>query len=750
LLKNIYKGFFSSLIIFLLLFSSALQIYAQGTGTVRGIVSDSTNGEALAFGNIFIQELNIGATTDPRGFFMITSVPANRNYTLLVSYVGYETKKIPITILPDKITHLTINLMPVSIEMQTVEKVGDRVTGENSTDVGLTRIAVRDLESLPKGIETDLFRSLQQVPGVTKVGDISANYFVRGGGTNQNLILINKAPIYYPFHAFGIFSAVDPELINSMEFFKGGFTSEYQSRLSSVLNLVTKDGNKYKNGLKVSLSMLTAKALVEGPIENGSFIITGRISHSSRALKKFLKRDAPIRFYDFSAKATILSTEFMEGAKWTLHMFQSGDELSNNDLSQPDFIWRNRILGIDLFQITNNPLYYQVSFYWSNFKGVVYPNLSNTTHKLNNLNDFTFLADFNYVYASKDELVTGFKIMEVHNTLLIENTRGLARNLGEKGSNWSLYLKYKLMRFDNFGADFGSRFNLTRLARGTSGRYYIEPRVSLNYKLSKKIALKGAWGIYHQELTTLSDENDVITMFEPWLITPRYLDAASATHYVLGIDAEVSEEFSFEIESYYKDIINLPTLNEKKFFNSDPDLVSSSAESYGCEFLVRYYKEPVNITCSYAIGWAYKELDGWIYYPKYDSRHTTNISIDYNLGHGWRASIVWNYGSGAPYTQIAGYSEKIDPSSRYGGLYLFNGFSPYTMLSDKNLGRLPDYHKLDINFSKKFEIGSYKFKVDLSILNVYDRKNIFYFERDTGKRVNMLPFLPSATIEMEL
>ena len=749
MLKQLFVLFVPLLFISPVFFSTA-QIHAQQTGTVRGIVSDSTNGEALAFGNVYVKELNIGATTDARGYFLITSIPANKEYSLIVSYVGFETKVIPISIQPGKILHLPIQLVPVSIEMQTVEKVADKISGENAPDAGLTRITVRDLETLPKGIETDLFRSLQYLPGVSKVGDISAQYYVRGGGTNQNLILINKAPIYYPFHAFGIFSAVDPEIINSMEFYKGGFTAEYSGRLSSVLNLVTKDGNKFNYGAKASISLLTAKALAEGPLMGGSFIVSGRTSHSTQALKKFLKRDAPVSFYDFSAKASFLSTDFMEGAKWTFHLFQSGDQLSNNNPQEADFIWKNRVLGIDLFQITNNPLYYQVSFIWSRFYGEVLPNLSSTTHKLNDISDFTFQADFNYVYGSKDELVTGFKIMEVHNKLLFENTRGQAKDLGEKGSNWSVYGKYKLQRFDNFAIDIGSRFNLTQLTKGSSGKYYFEPRISLSYKLASRYTLKGAWGIYHQELTTLSDENDLISLFEPWMIIPKYLQAASATHYVIGLVGQVTDEFNFEIEGYYKDLNSLPTLNEQKFFDTDPDLVNSTAEAYGWEFMVKYVNDPISINCSYTLSWAYKDVNGWLYYPKYDSRHSGSVTIEYNFGSGWRASAVWNYSSGLPYTQIAGYFEKMNLDGRANELILFNGYNPYTLLADKNIGRLPDYHKLDLNLSKKFELGSCKFKIDMSILNVYDRQNIFYLERETGKRVNMLPFLPSITIEMEI
>lgn len=734
----------------LFLFFNQPSLEAQQRGALRGQITNSTNGEALPFGNVLIKELNIGASTDPRGYFLIPSVPANVEYTLIVSYVGYEAKQIQVTIIPDKITHLDIGMVPVSIELSTVEKIGDKVAEENATDIGLTRIAVRDLEYLPKGVETDLFRSLQYLPGVNKIGDISANYYVRGGGTNQNLILLNKAPVYYPFHAFGVLSSIDPDIINSMEFYKGGFTSEYHSRLSSVLNLDTKDGNKYGYGGKASISMLSAKALIEGPIPQGSFILSGRLSHSNQVMKKFIKKSAPVDFYDFYFKANYMDDDFMEGAKWTIYAFQSNDKLANNDISQADFMWKNRILGINLFQITDNPLFYEISFWYSRFLGEVFPNMSKLTYKKNELRDYSVQMDFNYMYDNKDELVAGLKIMEAHSTLLIENTRGAISDLGAYGTNFSAYIKYKFMRWENFGADVGSRFNLTRLAQGTAGKYFVEPRVALTYSFSPLIKIKGAWGMYHQELTTLTDENELITLFEPWLITPSYIDPANAIHYVAGIYFNFDADISFEIECYYKDITHLPTLNEQKFFDDDPDLVSAKGESYGSEFLFRYTKDPVSVVGSYALGWAYKEVDGWLYYPKYDTRHNATISFEYNFGIGWRASASWSFSSGAPFTQIEGYYDKIQNTGRTNPFGLFGGYNPYTILSDKNMGRLPDYHRLDLNLSKAFEWGGKKFKVDVSILNVYDRANIFYFDRETGDRVNMLPFLPSVTIAMEL
>ena len=151
---------------------------AQQFGKLRGVVTDSTNGEALAYCNVFVQDLNTGASTNERGLFIINSLPANKSYTIVSSYGGYETKILSVEILPDRITDIDIVLKPLSIELQTIEKVGEKIIEKNSTDIGLEKISIRQIENLPKSVETDVMRSLQNLPGVSSTGDISAKYYV--------------------------------------------------------------------------------------------------------------------------------------------------------------------------------------------------------------------------------------------------------------------------------------------------------------------------------------------------------------------------------------------------------------------------------------------------------------------------------------------------------------------------------------------------------------------------------------------
>lgn len=735
---------------FLFISFSGSAVFAQEFGNVRGVVIDSTNGEVLAFSSVYIPELKRGMTTDARGIFLFTGVPANRRLSILTSYVGFFTKKQFFIVAPNKMTQLRVQLAPSTINIKEVEVEGERVKRENATDIGLQKISARQLEALPKSVETDVLRSLQYVPGVQITGDASARYYVRGGTNNQNLILLNDAPIYNPYHALGIFSSVDPEMINSMEFHKGAYPTEFSGRLSSVLKIVTKDGNRNRMSGKASLSFLSAKALFEGPFPGGSFIVTGRKSTSTEILKKFLNdKNYPIDFYDLSFKVNYADPKVIKDAKFTLHGFLSGDNLMNNNPLKQDFKWQNTIIGINYFQLSDSPLFYDVSFNYSHFYGEVFPNATPTKASRNEVHDASAKVDIKYVYDNKDELNVGFKIQEIRTSLMLTNANGFVSDLGSKGTEISIYLKYMFLQMGAFGADFGSRLNLTRLAGGGFAGFF-EPRARFTLRIMPEIALKGAWGIYQQELTTISDENEVISLYEPWIITPKYLEPARSVHYSGGIETEFVKDFVFNIDGYYKFSNNIAIVNDKKIFADDKDLVAGKSESYGFEFLFKANQPDFNLNASYTLSWAFNEVNGIKYAPRYDSRHNFNIALDYNLGAGWKASVAWVYNSGHPFTQIRGYYDKLNADAIFGGGLIFQDYLPYILLGDRNVARLPDYHRLDLTVSKQIDLSFMKLYIDLSVINAYDRKNIFYFDRKTGERVNMLPVLPTATIKAEI
>jgi hypothetical protein len=731
---------------------SAFSIKAQNPnkGILRGFVADSLSGEVLPFANVYIQEFNRGASTDHRGFFVMASLPHNKLATVTISYVGYISKIVKLRLDEFRVTDLKVELTPVSIELRTIEKIGERVAKENATDLSLQKITLRDLESLPKGVELDIFRSIQSLPGVQSAGDVSARYYVRGSSSNQNLVLLDNTVIYNPYHALGIFSSIDPEMINSLEFYKGGFPAEYAHRLSSVLRVVTKDGNRNKYGGKATLSLLTAKGLFEGPIPGGSFILSGRKNYSDVILKKFRNNNSiPADFYDLFFKINLADPSIAEDAKFTISAFSSRDKIMNENIRREDFEWGNSSFSFNYFQVSDSPLFYQVEVSSSNFDGRRIPNQTNAKGVENKISDLTMRMDFNYIYDTKDEFAGGFKIVELHSKLILENFRGQFTENINHGVNISTYLKYKLLRWSWLGADIGSRLNATRLAGGGPA-YFFEPRASFTIRLMPQLAFKSSWGIFLQDLVTISDENEVVTIFEPWLITPYYLDPSNSTHYISGFEFTPTENFTFNVEGYYKIVKNLAIVNENKFFQDDRDFIPGTGESYGLETQSRFAAFPFSLTASYSLMWAFKDVNGIRYAPRYDSRHNVNLSAEYDFGAGWTASIAWSYSSGLPFTQIASYYDKLSIDDLSGGGYLLESYVPFILLGERSIGRLPDYHRLDLNLSKRIQVGNFKLYFDLSVLNAYNRKNLFYFKRDTGERVDMLPFLPSASIKVEL
>jgi outer membrane receptor protein involved in Fe transport len=455
---------FTTLLIFTFVSSFGSYSFAQEYGKLRGFVTDSTSGEALAFGNVIIEELNLGASTDEHGMFLINKIPANKKYELSVSYVGFKTKIISIYIKSTEMAEVDVALIPLSIELQTIEKIGERTVEKNATNISIERIPIKQLDVLPSSVEADIFKYIQYIPGVGTTGDISAKYYVRGGDSDQNLVQLNGVTIYTPYHSLGLFSAVDPAMINSAEFIKGAFSSEYGGRLSSVMNMVTKDGNKKRFGFTTSISSLTAKGLVEGPIPNGSFLVSARKSYSTDVLNKFLgDQTVPLDFYDLSFKLNYSSKEIFSNAKFSLFGFRSSDVVDYNDPLREKFNWENNLIGFEWLQIYDVPLISRLGISYSNFEGEVIPNSSSLKPQRNTVNDFNLSFDMNVVYDNKDELGGGIEFKFLETNFFQQNRVGAQTNLERLAGNLSIYGNYKFLRHDNFGAVVGARFNVAGL-----------------------------------------------------------------------------------------------------------------------------------------------------------------------------------------------------------------------------------------------------------------------------------------------
>ncbi len=726
-----------------------ISIFSQDNGRLRGFVTDSTSGEALAFCNVFIPENGIGTSTDQRGYFLLSDIPPKDNYKVVFSFIGYESNTIEVSIKSGKITELDVELVPSSYEFGTVEKIENKITQQDKMDLGIERLTLRDLESLPQSVESDIIRSLKHIPGVASTGDLSAKYYVRGGTGDQNLILLNGITLYNPFHALGLFSVVDAEMVNSIEFYKGDFPAEYGSRLSSVMNIFTKDGNKNRISNTSSISLMTGKIMLEGPIDHGSFILTGRKSYSTAVLNKFLTEDdVPVDFYDFSFKANYANQEFIDNGRFSVFGFFSGDNFDDPKPRAEDYKWRNNLFGLEWVQIYDKPFFSRFLFSYSNFVGEVISNGSEVKPRYNAVTDFTFAAEFTLVLDSKDQLTLGLDFKNIKTELEQENENASLISLDDFSGNYILYSKYELMRFDDFGVDAGLRMYMSGLS--DKGGFSIEPRIKGFWNPLKPMLFKLSVGSYRQEIATITDENEVISLFDPWTIYPDYLEATRSYNFSVGLEYFLSSAINLSLEGYYKTVNNLAAINERKIFPDDPPLINGDGKAYGLESKVAFNEKKLSFSAAYTLSWAYKIINGEKFFPKYDSRHNLDLTISYLLGDGWKVGATWTYNSGYPFTPLRGYFDRYEIINFFDDNPAADQYSIFTILGDKNTKRLPDYHRMDLSITKTFELGFIEGEINGSIINVYDRANIFYFKRETGERVNMLPFLPTASLKIKI
>jgi hypothetical protein len=342
----------------------------------------------------------------------------------------------------------------------------------------------------------------------------------------------------------------------------------------------------------------------------------------------------------------------------------------------------------------------------------------------------------------------GVKINYLKTMLLLSNPSGKLYATGTEGTAYSWYAGYKFLSFNKLKADVGSRINMLKLASGSS--LALEPRMNIVYSLLPTMNVKAAWGIYQQELVTISDEDEVFALFEPWIVTPDYLKVSNSIHYIGGMDYYLTENCTMSLEGYYKVMHNLAVLNDNIVYPTDKQLVNASGQAYGTELTMHYKAGRIDAQLSYGYSWTIKKVGQVEYHPRYDSRNAVKCILNGDLGNDWSASIGWTYNSGMPYTQLLGYYNKYNPLDLLNPSSSLTNYFYYPILAGRNAAHLPDYHRLDMSLSKKVNVWSMNITIDLNIINVYDRENIFYFDDKTGERVNMLPFLPSIDMKVEL
>lgn len=716
------------------------------TGDVRGVVVDSLTGEKIPYASIVLLNTPRGASTNLQGFFLIGGL-SEGTYELAVSSIGYVRQVKRIFIRHGDVLNLTFHLAPEAVKIGevVVTERAKRELKEIQTSVQV--LDQQDLKLVPVTVQDDVFRSIAILPGIVSTSDVSSQFYVRGGAGDQNLILLDGMRIYNPYHALGIFSIFDPDIIQTTEVYTGAFPPGFGGRLSSVVNLTTRDGRTSGIAVRSNVNLLSTKLQAEGPLGgHGRFFANGRTSISSGTFDRFINKDAPLSFYDLFLKATY---EGQGGqARYTAGAFVSGDRIRYEESGTSSYAWKNSAVNVTGSGLLDERLYVSAIAYGSTFEGIRTPDaLSLDTPADSRVSDFTVRMNAT-VYTNTGTLYFfGFEFNFPTLEYSLVNNTGSSLRLNSTIPEVSTWFRTQFTE-GRFQFDGGMHIDVMSVFRGKRSAW-IQPRVNASLALFDDWRLKAAFGRFTQNLVTINNEDDLITLFEAWIAIPDEIEPERSDHLVVGIGGSLASRIGLDLQAYHKSFPSLVTYNRLKLGAEDPDYINGSGAASGAEAMVRYDHPDVAVLASYGLGWTSLSQPGMTYAPRYDRRHSLKWLTVLHLLAGLDASIRWDYGSGLPFTpSVASYRRpKFDDFLRDPSAIDLG--PAYLALGDKNSKRLPDYHRMDLSLSYSVLVGPFKLGLGASITNVYDRKNVFYYDRRTGRRVNSLSFFPSAMLTVE-
>ncbi len=732
------------------------------TGDVRGFVYDTDNGEPLIFTSVYLKGTTYGSITDVNGFYSISKV-APGSYSLMSTRLSYDTARVEIELAANNIITQKLFLKKSAIEIGQATVSAKREEKESNVKISDIAITTQNIKKLPSiGGEADLAQFLQVVPGVVFTGDQGGQLYIRGGSPIQNLVLLDGMTIYNPFHSIGLFSVFETDIIKSVDVLTGGFSSEYGGRISAVIDIRTRDGNKKRFAGKIATSPFLSKAIIEGPIvklrESGSstsFIFTAKNSYldkTSPLLYSYVDTGGiPYNFADYYGKIAI-NTE--NGSKFSAFGFHNTDNAHFQNVA--DFKWNSSGFGFDYVLVPggSNTLI-NGNFAFSDYE--IQLTQSDEKPRFSSVNGFNFGMDFTY-FISDGEIKYGFDINGFKTVFEYYNPLGFKSDQNQNTT--------ELAGFFNFR----KKFRKLVIEPGIRMQYYAslgiitgEPRFGMKYNLTSKIRFKAGTGYYTQNILSTKSDRDVVDLFTGYLSGPDEdilslngenvrSKIQSAFHIVAGVEVDPWNELEINIEPYYKYMPQLIEINRNKQFEDEPDYMLESSQAYGIDLLVKYEKKRIYLWATYSLAFVTRYNGEQTYPPHYDRRHNTNFVASYTLGKNfdWEINARWNLGSGFPFTKTQGFYEFLGFYDGINTNYTqANGDLGIIYDEDLNAGRLPYYHRLDFSIKKIFRFSENTImEANASVINVYNRENIFYFDRVRYERVNQLPVIPSIGLSL--
>lgn len=732
---------------------ASVPVYGQSDATLRGLVTSGVDGSTLQSANVVLTDLDSSlrkaTATDVEGYYEIREIPPSK-YLLTVSFVGFETHEDTLVVSSGRRTH-NITLSPRKRELGEVQVEEER--GATRRNAGLQTVGTEDIERVPTpGPGGDLASYLKTQPGVVAGGSRGGTVNIRGGTSSQNLFFVDGLPVVKPFHISNLYSAFSEDLVKSVDFYAGGFGAEYLGGTSSVVDVTLRGGNMEAYAGRASFSPFISSVRVEGPLGKGdqSFLVALRRSTVEETAGPLYGRTVPLTFYDFTGRYSIQSS----GANCSVTGMRTYDQGRLSNERNTSLSWSNTVLGgkCTLFgegldqalevsagyssfgneagtegdpersaELEKGFLKVASSqkFSWGAFRWGVTPEFASY--------DFTIDQKFSR-FASRSS--TSFRL------------RAFSALSIEAGDYLTLSPSFG-MQLDGQSNSFEPRLRLAYRPNGTDRR-----EVSL------------AVGRYGQLAEGITDTQDAGTEFTIW--TPQRVGDGlqSALHAILGYRERMAENLEVSVEGYGKKIRNIPVPEWTVLNRFETRLAAADGTVYGVDARVEWSSESTYLFLGY--GWSKvtyrarrKDLGAWLdgevfeYSPSHDQRHQINSVVGVDIGQT-TLNLSWEFGSGRPYTKAYAFDlipnvvARISPPTKFAGREAVLYDEPYG-------GRLPNYHRLDLTVKRPFEVSSStRIEAEVGAINVYDRKNVFYYDVGRDNVVRQVPVYPYVSLGVKI
>lgn len=775
------------LFLLILMFFSFAAVRSQDKVTLNGYVKDAGNGEELIGVTVYLPQLKAGTSTNAYGFYSITIPPGT--YEVQFSYIGFRTVSETMELQKDVSRNMELATEATVIQEIIIE---DERLDANVDDVQMSRntIDINRARKLPALFgEVDIIKNVQMLPGVITAGEGTSSFYVRGGSADQNLILIDEAPVYDPSHLFGLFSVFNADVIKESELYKGGIPARFGGRLSSILEVRTKDGNNKAFHGSGGIGSMASRIMVEGPIrkEKSSFIISARRSYADLFLRA-ANEDNLVYFYDINAK---VNWKHNNNNRFFAAVYAGRDDFSIND--DFSFAWGNATATFRWNHLFNDRLFSNTSLIASNFDYAL--EIVDPVEGLkwtSNLQEVSIKNDLTYFINPDNELSFGYhltgrrfspgkiepsssgsifakvelqKLFALDHGLYISNKQRLSDRI-------TLEYGVRLSIFQNVGSskvylyeDPQDNVNVTRTDtlhfdpwQTIKAYVNLEPRVGLRYVLRPGQSVKLSYNRMVQN-THLIASGTVPVPFNTWNPSGYYLKPQIADQVAAGYFRNFRDNtIEFSIETYYKVMRNVTDFadNAQLFFNEDlsTEFRQGKSSSYGIELMVNKTKGRLTGMASYTWSRTVRKIDGVNlgneFFANYDRRNVFNASAAYDLNERWTFGATFNYSTGRPITLPA-------------GKYEYGSYNP-DVITERNGYRLAAFNRLDLSATltprqkanRKWH-GEWVF----SIYNAYNQENPFTIytrtkQDDDGnvigdgtekeaRLIYLFPILPSVT-----